>query len=349
MKSDRSYRFADLLADLLDRRNLSAEQVRALWLLLQEGELSELQIAAALIALSVKGETADELAAAACVMREHMVRLDTGRDDVLDTCGIGGKPAGMVNISTAAALVVAGAGVPVVKHGNRSMTGPTGSADALSALGVAIDGGPEIARRSLAQCGLAFCFAPRFHPAWHRLAEVRKRLAVRTTFNLLGPLANPAAAKFQLLGVSRPELLDPMAGALRQLGTRRALVVCSTDGLDEISLSAPTQVRQIEDGKITSWEWTSRDFGLEPCSLAELRVHDSNESAARIQDVLRGQDGAVTRTVLANAAAALWLVDRVPAPAAGVAMAAASIRSGQAAMVLDRLIACTQETEAVTA
>src|SRR5262249_38664159 len=156
-------------------------------------------IASVLIALRVKGETADELASAACVMREHMVRLDTGREDVLDTCGIGGKPAGMVNISTAAALVVAGAGVPVVKHGNRSMTGPTGSADALSALGVAIDGGPEVARRSLAHCGLAFCFAPTFHPAWRRLAELRRRLGVRTTFNLLGPLANPANATFQLL------------------------------------------------------------------------------------------------------------------------------------------------------
>src|SRR5262249_33740843 len=261
-----------------------------------------------------------ELAAAASVMREHMVRFDTGRGDVLDTCGIGGKPAGTVNISTAAALVVAGAGVPVVKHGNRSMSGPSGSADALWALGVAIDGGPEIARRSLDQCGLAFCFAPRFHPAWQRVAELRKRLGIRTTFNLLGPLANPAQATFQLLGVSQPQLLDPMAGALVQLGTRRALVVCSTEGLDEISLSAPTLVRQIQGGRITSWEWTSRDFGLEPCSLAELRVQDSQQSAAQIQGVLRGQDGAVTRTVLANAAAALWLVDRVPTPAAGVAM-----------------------------
>jgi anthranilate phosphoribosyltransferase len=348
MKSDRSYRFADLLADLLDRRDLSADQVRSLWLQLLDGELSDLQITAALTALRVKGETADELASAASVMREHMVRLDTGRDDVLDTCGIGGKPAGMVNISTAAALVVAGAGVPVVKHGNRSMSGPTGSADALSALGVAIDGGPQIASRSLAHCGLAFCFAPTFHPAWHRVADLRKRLGVRTTFNLLGPLANPAEAAFQLLGVSRPELLDPMAGALRQLGTRRALLVCSTDGLDEISLSASTLVRQIQDGRITSLEWTCRDFGLEPCSQAELHVHDSSESAARIKDVLRGQDGAVTRTVLANAAAALWLVDRVPTPAAGVPMAAASIRSGQAAMVLDRLITCTQTTEALT-
>jgi anthranilate phosphoribosyltransferase len=349
MKSDRSYRFADLLADLLDRRSLSAEQMRALWLKLLEDNLSDLQIAAVLIALRVKGETAEELASAASVMRENMLRLDTGRDDVLDTCGIGGKPAGMVNISTAAALVVAGAGVPVVKHGNRSMTGPTGSADALSALGVAIDGGPEIARRSLSQCGLAFCFAPTFHPAWARIGQIRRHLGVRTTFNLLGPLANPAAAAFQLLGVSRPELLDPMAGALRQLGTRRALVVCSSDGLDEISLSAATQVRHIHDGQITSSEWTCRDFGLEPCSLADLRVHDSNDSAARIQQVLRGQDGAMTRTVLANAAAALWLVDRVPTPAAGVAMAAASIRSGQAAMVLDRLIACSQETEILTA
>jgi anthranilate phosphoribosyltransferase len=228
------------------------------------------------------------------------------------------------------------------------MTGPTGSADALSALGVAVHCGPEIARRSLADCGLAFCFAPTFHPAWHRVAELRRRLGIRTTFNLLGPLANPAGAPFQLLGVSRPELLDPMAGALRRLGTRRALVVCSADGLDEISLSAPTLVRHIQDGRITSAEWSSRDFGLEPGSQADLRVRDSQESAARIQDVLRGQDGVITRTVLANAAAALWLVDRVPTPAAGVAMAAASVRSGQAALVLDRLIACTQERAALT-
>src|SRR5262245_49236322 len=193
----------------------------------------------------MKGETAEELAAAAAVLREAMVKLPAARGGVLDTCGTGGDGTGTFNISTAAALVAAAAGVPVVKHGNRAVSGNSGSADVLAALGVRVEGDGAFARRCLERAGLAFCFAPYFHPALRHVAAVRRRLGIGTLLNCLGPLANPAGAAYQLLGVGRPELLDRMAGALARLGTGRALVVCGRDGLDEVSLGGPTLVREV--------------------------------------------------------------------------------------------------------
>ena len=230
--------FSGMLADLLARRELSAVQMSQMMATLMTGQCGEAEAAAFLVALRMKGESASEIAAAATIMRDHMVRWDAGLPGVLDTCGTGGDGTGTFNISTATAIVVAACGVPVVKHGNRSVSGRTGSADVLAELGVRVEGDAACARRCLERAGLAFCFAPQFHPALKNVAAVRRRLGVPTIFNCLGPLANPAGAEFQLLGVGRPEILDLMAGALARLKTRRALVVCGQDGLDEVSLMA---------------------------------------------------------------------------------------------------------------
>jgi anthranilate phosphoribosyltransferase len=329
--------FTVALAALLERRDLSREQVRIVMQEMIAGRCGDAEAAALLIALRMKGETAIELAGAAAALREHMVRLDTGAAEVLDTCGTGGDGLGTFNISTATALVVAGAGVPVVKHGNRAVSGGSGSADVLAALGVALESDLAHVRRCLDEAGLAFCFAPHFHPALRHVGAVRRRLRVRTLFNCIGPLANPAGAAFQLLGVGKPEWLDPMAGALAELGIRRALLVCGRDGLDEVSLSAPTMVREVCERTITVHEWTPRDFGLEPCALADLRAEGAEASAAMVRSVLQGDEGAAGRVVLANAAAALRAAERVGTLPEGVALAREAIQSGRARRVLERL------------
>ncbi len=329
--------FPATLAALLEGRDLDGVRMCQLMHGLLKGECGEAEMAAVLVALRMKGETATELAAAAAVLREHMISFETGREGVLDTCGTGGDGSGTFNISTAAALVAAAAGVPVVKHGNRAMSGRSGSADVLAALGVQIEGDLACARRCLDTAGMAFCLAPYFHPALRHIGPVRRRLGVRTLFNCLGPLANPARASYQLLGVGWIEWLDRMAVALARLGTRRALLVCGKDGLDEVSLSAPTLVREVNGGKVISYEWTPADFGLAPCSLDDLRVEDVEASAALIRRVLTNEDGPATRMVLANAAAALLAAERVTDLQEGVALAAEALASGRAQQVLANL------------
>ncbi len=304
---------------------------------LMSGHCPEADAAAFLVALRMKGETAREIAAAARVLREHMVRWQPGVTGVLDTCGTGGDGSGTFNISTATALVIAAAGVPVVKHGNRSVSSRTGSADVLGALGIRIDGDADHARRCLQTVGFAFCFAPNFHPALRHVAAVRRRLGVPTIFNCLGPLVNPAGAQHQLLGVGRPELLDLVAGALAELGTKHAVVVCSHDGLDEVSLSAPTRVRRIRGHEVAVEEWSAGDFGLEPCRLADLAVADAEESAQMIRKVLTGRDGPATRVVLANAAAGLLAAERVANLREGVELARSALASGRARAVVETL------------
>ncbi|HZZ77979.1 MAG TPA: anthranilate phosphoribosyltransferase [Gemmataceae bacterium] len=327
----------DILQKLNERRDLHESAL--IWIVgeMMAGRCADADAAAFLLALRAKGETASEIACAAQVMRRHMLPWDAGVEELLDTCGTGGDGAGTFNISTATALVLAAAGVPVVKHGNRSVSSRTGSADVLAALGIKIDGDADFARRCLSATGFAFCFAPHFHPAMKHVAAVRKSLGVPTIFNCLGPLANPAGATRQLLGVGRPDLLDRMAGALAQLGTRRSFILCSTDGLDEVSLAAPTSVREVRGNEVISHQWTPSDFGLEPCALADLAVADAKESAAIILSVLAGTGGPAERIVLANAAAGLLVADRVTSLAEGVAQARDVIRSGRALRVVETL------------
>jgi anthranilate phosphoribosyltransferase len=305
---------------------------------LVSGAFPETEAAAFLIALRMKGETAGELACAARVLREHMIRWEPGQPGVLDTCGTGGDGSGTFNISTATAFVVAAAGVPVVKHGNRAVSSKSGSADVLAELGVPLEGDPVHARACLDRAGLAFCFAPHFHPALKHLAGLRRRLGVSTLFNWLGPLANPAGAAHQLLGVGRPELLDLLADALARLGTEHSLVVCSRDGLDEVSLSSATMVREVRGQEIIQREWTAADFGLEPCTLAAIQVAGAQASARLIREILEGKDGPATRLVLANAAAALLAADKVSNLKQGVDRAHEALTSGRARNVLEMLI-----------
>jgi anthranilate phosphoribosyltransferase len=332
--------FTPTLNALTEGRHLDPVRMCELMHRLLDGACDDTEAAALLVALRMKGETADELAAAAAVLREYMTPLDVGRD-VLDTCGTGGDGSGTFNISTATAIVAAAAGVPVVKHGNRAVSSRSGSADVLTALGVGLGGDAAAARRCLDEAGMAFCLAPHYHPALRRVGELRRRLGVRTLFNCLGPLANPAAAPYQLLGVGRVEWLDRMAGALLRLGTRRALLVCGADGLDEVSLAGPTLFREVRDGKIVAGEWTPTDFGLEPVPLEELRASGPEESAGVIREVLADRADGPRRVVLANAAAALVIADRVRTLPEGVVLAAEAIAEGRAAAVLKQLIACS--------
>jgi anthranilate phosphoribosyltransferase len=328
---------SDLLTTLFAGNEAPAPALRGILEEMMAGRCGEAEAAAFLVALRMKGETSGEIATAAQVLREHMVRWDPGRPDVLDTCGTGGDGSGTFNISTATALVVAGCGVPVVKHGNRSVSSKSGSADVLTALGVKIDGDAAHAKRSLTEAGFAFCFAPQFHPALKHVGALRRRLGVATIFNCLGPLANPAGASRQLLGIGRPDLLERMAGALARLGTEHAFLVCSEDGLDEVSLSAPTRVREVIGNQVRELTWTPADFGLGSCSLAELTAADAEGSAQIIRRVLEGEPSAAARITVANAAAGLLAAKRVASLQEGVALAEEAIRSGAARLVLEKL------------
>jgi anthranilate phosphoribosyltransferase len=327
----------EILGNLLARHELAERHMR--WIIeeMVSGRSDQGLAAAFLMGLRMKGETATEIAVAADVLRAHMVRWHPGRDDVLDTCGTGGDSSGTFNISTATALVVAAAGVPVVKHGNRSASSRSGSADVLSVLGVVAQASPVRARICLDQVGLAFCFAPMFHPALKHVGPLRRQLGIATIFNWLGPLANPAGAAHQLLGVGRLDMLDRMAEALGRLGTKRSLVIHSRDGLDEVSLAAPTLVREVVGNQVKSWDWTPAEFGLPTCSIADWRAVDAQDSARIIEEMLAGHEGPCAWVVQANAAAALWLTGRVSDLAGGVKLAAEAMASGKARQVLDNL------------
>lgn len=334
--------FVPTLAALLERRDLPAMHICQLMHGILDGTCGEAETAALLVALRMKGETVDELAGAAAVLREHCLPLAAGRDGVLDTCGTGGDGSCTFNVSTATALVAAGAGVPVVKHGNRAVSSRSGSADVLAALGVRIELDAASARRCLDRAGMTFCLAPLFHPRLRHIGDLRRRLGVPTLFNCLGPLANPAGAAYQLLGVGRADWLDRLAAALARLGTRHSLLVSGRDGLDEVSLSGPTLVREVRTNVVIADEWTPDDFGLAPCRLDELRVESTEESAAVIRAVLRGEEGPARRLVLANAAAALVAAEKAESLSEGVTQATQAIDSGRALRVLNDLIALSQ-------
>jgi len=326
------------LARLAAGKPLSPAESHGAVACLLDGEASEAVAAAFLTALRIKGETADELEGAVRAVRERMTRWKTGalRDSLLDTCGTGGDAGGTVNISTAAAVVAAACGVPVAKHGNRAASGRSGSSDVLAALGIAVDPEPAVLERTLAELKIAFLFAPRFHAGLRTVAPVRRQLPFRTIFNLVGPLCNPAAPPYQLIGAPNPAQADLLADVLsRQEHIRRAVVVSGSDGLDEITLQGPTLVRVIECGRVEHDVWVPENFGLSHQSTASLEIRDAAESAAKLERLFAGEMGSVRDYVLANTAGALWVAGRCSLRD-GADRAASAIDSGGAARLLER-------------
>ena len=319
--------------------SLDREGAAAAFGVVMRGEATPVQMAALLMGLRAKGETAAEVAGAAMALRQAMVRLVTESPETLvDTCGTGGGQVGTLNISTAAAFVVAGAGVPVAKHGNRSYTSRSGSADVLEALGVNISLSPEVAAAVLKSAGLTFLFAPTYHPAMRHVGPVRKELGVATIMNLLGPLANPAGVTRQVIGVSDPGRARLVAETLAMLGARHALVVHAAVGMDEISPGGVTAVWEIKDGKSKSWEMRPATFGLQCEDLGELAGGEPSENAARIEGLLAGDGPAVVRcAVLLNAAAALYVSGRGWSFEESVERGRAALEQGSGAAVLARL------------
>ena len=316
--------------------DLTAEQAHDAMLLLLEGGVHDALIAAFLVALRMKGETASELAGFARAMRERMVVVDAG-PDVIDIVGTGGDGAGTFNISTVAALVLAGAGLPVAKHGNRAISGKVGSADVLEALGVRIAMTPEEAARAVREIGLGFLFAPHLHPAMKNVQGVRRELKMRTVFNLLGPLVNPARAQIQVIGAPSTGFARVMADALSQLGTGHALVVHGRDGLDEVSTSGASDVFEVWTGRVEPQVWMPEDFGIALASLAALAGGDAADNARMTLEILRGGKGARRDIVLVNAAAGLLVAGRAKDPRSALLSAAESIDSGRALTVLKKL------------
>jgi len=331
--------YSALLRCVIAGKDLSREQTCWAFGRIMDGVWSEAQIAGLLVALAAKGETVDEIAGAAEAMRRHAVRIDTGGADVIDTCGTGGTGLATLNVSTAAAMVTAGAGVKVAKHGNRTSTRPSGSADVLVALGVNIEAEPQVVARCLAQAGVCFCFAVRCHPAMKHAAPVRKKLGVRTIFNLLGPLTNPAGARRQVMGVFDPKLTETIAAVLGALGAVRAMVVHSEDGLDELSTTAPTRLSELRDGRVETRTVRPEDFALPRAKMSDLTVDSASESAEIIRQVLGGKRGPARDIVVLNAAAALAVAERGQTIAQCIPLAEASIDSGAAKSALEKLIA----------
>ncbi len=331
-------RLRAVLGTLMRGEALEAAAVERLFGAVMDGELAEAEAAALLVALRMKGETGSELAAAARAMRDRAVPV-TAPLGALDTCGTGGDGAETVNISTAAALVAAAGGVAVAKHGNRSVSSRCGSADVLEASGVCLEVSPEGLGQLLAELGIAFLFAPRLHPAMRAVMPVRRTLGVRTTFNLLGPLTNPAGVRRQVVGVWGPDVLDLMAGALAELGAEHALVVHSVDGLDEISVAAPTRAVEVRDGEVVG------EFLVEPAGLglggldpAELRGGDAAENAARLAAILGGEErSAAAAAVAVNAGAALWIGGAAGSLAEGTGRALELLAEGAGLELLGRL------------
>ena len=334
-----------MLADLVRRvesgQDLSMDEMDAAVDTIIAGDADQDMTARLLVALHLKGETVAEVAGAALALRRQMKTIRTARPDVLDTCGTGGDGSRTFNISTAAALVAAAAGVPVAKHGNRGITSRSGSADVLSELGVRIDADLPCVEACLDELGICFCFAPLLHEAMRHVAPVRKRIPHPTIFNVLGPLANPAGAPLQLLGVGKQPLQELMAAALGRLGTRRAVVVHGEDGLDEVTLAGATIVVETSLQGVRRQRWSPADFGLECSDLGPMRVDGPAESASIIRGILGGQPGPQRDIVVSNAAAAIWTAGRSDSLRECARLAGEAIDSGAARELLARLAART--------
>ncbi len=304
---------------------------------IMQGRWSDDEIALLLNALRQKGETVEEIAGAAAALRRHMTPIRTNRSELIDTCGTGGDGSGTFNISTAAALVTAAAGVPVAKHGNRGITSKSGSADVLTQLGVNVQAAVPTVEACLDQLGICFCFAPQLHPSMKHVAAARKKLGVATIFNMIGPLCNPASAPYQLLGVGRAELRTSLAAALALLGTTRSVVVCGEDGLDEVTLAGATSVSEVSAEDVRQFDWRPSEFGLEESDRTSMLASGPEASAAMIRGVLEGQPGPPRDIVVLNAAAALWTAGYADSTSDCAARAADAIDSGAARELLTRL------------
>ncbi|NYE58351.1 anthranilate phosphoribosyltransferase [Carboxydothermus ferrireducens] len=326
----------EVLERLMRGENLNFSEALATMNELMEGKYTEAQVAAFLVALKMKGETEEEISAFALALREKARRVITQTEGLVDTCGTGGDGRQTFNISTAAAFVVAGAGIPVAKHGNRSVSSRSGSADVLEALGVNIDLDAQEVARCVDEIGIGFLFAPNLHPAMRHVAKTRREIGVRTVFNILGPLANPANIVGQVLGVFTPELQETLAKVLKNLGVERAFVVHGHGGLDEVSLTGPTRVFELNRGKIESYLFDPLSYGFSYCSLKDLQGGDAFENARLLQEILDGKPGPLRDVVLLNAAFGI-MAGGINDFREALVMARESIDKGLAAEKLEKL------------
>lgn len=334
----------EAIAKLIDRQNLTQQEMYQTMNEIMSGDATEAQIAAFLTALRIKGETVDEITGAARAMREKAIKIKSKYPLVVDTCGTGGDRSFTFNISTATAFVTAGAGVPVAKHGNRSVSSHCGSADVLSALGVKIDVNPTVMERCLNEIGIGFLFAPQLHPAMKFAQKVRRELGIRTIFNILGPLTNPADAKAQLLGVFSAQLTEVLANVLKELGSVSAFVVHGYDGLDEITITDTTKVSELRNGKVSTYYIHPQDFGLPKGKLIDLRTNSLEENVNLLRSILEGKTkGPVRDIVVLNAGAAIFVGGGAESMEKGIEKAMYSIDSGAALEKLIKLIELTNE------
>jgi len=338
--------FKALIAKVASGASLAREEATAAFDRMMSGEATPSQMGGLLMALRVRGETVDEITGAVTTMRAKMLKVDAPNDAV-DVVGTGGDASGSFNISTCAAFIVAGAGVPVAKHGNRALSSKSGAADVLAALGVKIDLTPQQVSRCIKDAGIGFMFAPAHHPAMKNVGPTRVELGTRTIFNLLGPLSNPAGVKRQMVGTFSKHWIEPMAQVLKNLGSESVWVVHGSDGLDEITTTGPTSVAALENGKVRTFEISPADLGLEKVSGDELRGGDADTNAGSLLGVLKGKNGPLRDVAALNAAAALVVAGRAKDLKDGFAQATKSIDSGEARARLDRLIAVSNAAESV--
>lgn len=330
-----------ILGSLIEGKDLTEEEMLAYMEAIMSGEKSEAEIASFLTALKIKGEAVSEIVAGAKVMRKKAAILDLGGIDSLDTCGTGGDASGTYNISTAVAIVSAAAGIPVVKHGNRSVSSKCGCADVLEASGVKIDLTPDQVKTCVEEIGIGFLFAPTFHSAMRHVGPTRRALGFRTIFNILGPLSNPAGASHQVVGVFDEALTGVFANVLKELGLKHVMVVHGKDGLDEITLTDETYVSELKDGHINSYTLKPEDFGFERCNLEAILGGQTEENVAILKDVLSGAKGPKRDILLLNAGAALYTADKVATIQEGIHLAADLIDSGKAIAKLEAFIELT--------
>ena len=332
-----------MIQKAIDGRDLTREEAREAMTSIMGGDASQAQIGGFLVALRMKGETADEIAGCAEAMRDHVLPVSPRRQDLVDTAGTGGDGARTLNISTAAALVAAAAGAGVAKHGNRAVSSASGSADVLEALGFQLDLEPDRVAQSIDELGFGFLFAPAHHPAMRHAAPVRRELATRTVFNVLGPLTNPAGARAQVVGVYAPELVQTIAEVLVRLGARRAFVVHGAYGIDELSPAGPNLVWEVENGRAWAEPIDPLDLGIPRCDPAELGGGSAGENAQAIREVFEGRQGGARDAIVLNAAGAIAAAGRTKTLREGLPVAREAIDSGAAGERLDRLIAFSRE------